>query len=468
MSFDCRAIAFRPMAIYQNPSRRRISPAVAADWTATEYPTTRDLDALRAEAAGSTAARQCLQTAEKLQQQWNTLRAREAATLSILTRLRDELPADHESVRQQHTDLKLQNDALDRGLTSKRRSLTGGDKEIERLTREREQMQAKVNECNHHMKEQDLVRQHAGHSVSTNRKGLPDTWQTVAESVGLAEWGLFDKERGDLEESGIEQRGQDLRQARLNLDIFRQDTETLEAQQESFPIEARCEPATLKAQLEEARQAEGVRGTELDSARQKLAQLQGDSKRRQEIGEEMIRVEGELSEQKVLAELLGRERLQLHLVQQAEKQVVAYANTVLDRLSGGQLDLRLKGEANGEGNSAKALELEAYNRGTGENPINVAFLSGSQKFRVAVSLALGIGQYASRQHRPIESVIIDEGFGCLDSQGRQVMIQELQNLRSQMRCILLVSHQEEFAEAFADGYHFELESGATRVRRIQK
>ncbi len=85
-----------------------------------------------------------------------------------------------------------------------------------------------------------------------------------------------------------------------------------------------------------------------------------------------------------------------------------------------------------------------------------------------MSLALGIGQYASRQHRPIESVIIDEGFGCLDRYGRQVMIQELQNLRGQMRCILLVSHQEEFAEAFADGYHFTLEAGATRVTRFQK
>jgi DNA repair exonuclease SbcCD ATPase subunit len=98
----------------------------------------------------------------------------------------------------------------------------------------------------------------------------------------------------------------------------------------------------------------------------------------------------------------------------------------------------------------------------------VAFLSGSQKFRVAVSLALGIGQYASRQHRPIESVIIDEGFGCLDKDGRQAMIQELRNLGGQLRCILLVSHQEEFADAFANGYRFELADGATRVTRFQR
>ena len=87
---------------------------------------------------------------------------------------------------------------------------------------------------------------------------------------------------------------------------------------------------------------------------------------------------------------------------------------------------------------------------------------------MAVSLALAIGQYASRQHRPLESVIIDEGFGCLDRNGRQTMIQELQNLKGQLRCILLVSHQEEFAEAFADGYRCELHDGATRVTRFQR
>jgi hypothetical protein len=36
------------------------------------------------------------------------------------------------------------------------------------------------------------------------------------------------------------------------------------------------------------------------------------------------------------------------------------------------------------------------------------------------------------------------------------------------RSALLVSHQEEFAEAFADGYHFHLDGGATRVTRFQK
>jgi hypothetical protein len=46
------------------------------------------------------------------------------------------------------------------------------------------------------------------------------------------------------------------------------------------------------------------------------------------------------------------------------------------------------------------------------------------------------------------------------------MIQELHNLQGQPQRILLVSHQEEFADAFTNGYRFELENGATREKRF--
>ncbi len=446
----------------------RISPTVPDDWTTTTYPATADLDALRVEAAGVTESRQRLQAAEKIERQWNVLKARETAALESSLRLKDELPADREGVRKQHGETTRQSEALDRDLKINRAALLAVDRDIERIAKEREQTKARVGECDHQLKDQELTRGHARQAIAANRRELPAPWQERADSLGLAEWNELDGECKSLEESGTDQRGRELQHARGNLEVLRQDKESLEAKQDEFPPESRRDPAEIKGAIDAARQAESQRENELTEARKLLAVLENHRKQREEIGADYVRAEGEWTYQKTLADLLGKDRLQLYLVRQAERQVVEYANAVLDRLSGGQLYLKLSGEANGEGGSDRALDLESYNRLTGEKPINVAFLSGSQKFRVAVSLALGIGQYASRQHRPIESVIIDEGFGCLDSQGRQVMIQELQNLRSQMRCILLVSHQEEFAEAFSDGYHFELESGATRVKRFQK
>src|SRR5262249_29168526 len=144
--------------------------------------------------------------------------------------------------------------------------------------------------------------------------------------------------------------------------------------------------------------------------------------------------------------------------------IVEQANIILDRLSDGQLFLRIRGGSEPE----SALDLESINRAAGGSTIPVAFLSGSQRFRVAVSPALRICRYPSGHHPPIRSVIIDEGFGCLDRTGRQAMIQELQHLRGFLKRIILVSHQEEFADAFPDGYQFDLTNGATVVERFHR
>jgi exonuclease SbcC len=450
------------------PFRLRVSAAPLADWTTTTYPGAADLDTVRAEAAGLAAARERLGQAEQVQQQWGRFTAQEAATLSGLNRLQAELPADRDAIRQHHTELDTRERSLETSLRSARSALKGVEETIDRLGREREQAQAQLARHDTHLKEQDTLRDQGLQGIDRHLKALPAAWHAEAQAIGMGRLNSLRAEREELEHASTDERGRKLQEARLNVDVLHQDVEALIRQEDDYPEEARQNPAAITDQLTTARRADRAGEEELGNARHQRALLETYLQQRAHLDQEMVATDGELATLKLLAELLGRDRLQLFLVRQAERQVVEYANAVLDRLSGGQLYLKLTGEANGEGSSGKALELEAYNRLTGEKPINVAFLSGSQKFRVAVSLALGIGQYASRQHRPIESVIIDEGFGCLDSQGRQVMIQELQNLRGQMRCILLVSHQEEFADAFPDGYHFQLDGGATRVKRFQR
>jgi exonuclease SbcC len=448
--------------------RQRVSPAAPADWLATSYPSVEDVQAVRNEVRGLEAARQAVRKAEKAHQEWNGLKAQETLAQENLTRLVRDLPANREALRQEHANLQTRQQALHKSLDANRTELQKAERERDQLDRERERDQGKLSQMDAQLTEQRLVRDNANRTIVNHIRQLPQSWQTVAERINTRELYRFTGEQKQLEEDRTDESGKELQQARVNLDVLRSEQDKLEKEAKQFPSEARVELPVLAQQMAQAREADRVCEEALGAARQDRRMLEEYHRQREQLKEEIRQTESDWLSSELLADLLGRNRLQLYLVRQAERQVVEYANAVLDRLSGGQLYLKLSGEANGEGASAKALELEAYNRTTGEKPINVAFLSGSQKFRVAVSLALGIGQYASRQHRPIESVIIDEGFGCLDHQGRQVMVQELQNLRSQMRCILLVSHQEDFAEAFTDGYTFQLENGATKVQRFHK
>ncbi len=142
--------------------------------------------------------------------------------------------------------------------------------------------------------------------------------------------------------------------------------------------------------------------------------------------------------------LLGKQKLQRELIRDAEAEIVRLADQTAGKLSGGELSISL---AQSEEGDDKAFDL-LVRVGDDPTPTGVRMLSGSQKFRVAISVALAIGRFAAGQARPLECVIIDEGFGNLDKDGLAAAAEELNRLKDHLRRIVLVSHQEEFTDRF--------------------
>jgi exonuclease SbcC len=449
------------------PFRRRVAAVPPEDWTATDYPAATDLDELRLLLLDVEPSRRRLQQARGVVDQWNRLHAQREAARQTLAAQEAALPANVTELRRDHAALQTEDAALKQRLKTSRSGLIDEQAVLERLGKEGEDVRQRLAERERKLDVERVRQESCRETLARTRAVLPLEWQGESDGITAARVQDWQKEQASLEQAGAESGARELQQARERLEYLRQEKAGRERELEEVPVEARRPLAELDRELLGARQAQTRREEELGDARNGKKALTDRREQRCQLQKEYLAKDQEYNRYRLLAELLGPKRLQLYLVRNAERGIIDYANEVLDRLSGGQLYLRLRGE-DSEDMADKALELEAYNRTAGEAPIGVHFLSGSQRFRIAVSLALGIGRYASRQHRPIESVIIDEGFGCLDRQGRQVMIQELQNLRDQMRCILLVSHQEEFAEAFANGYKFELANGTTEVTRFQR
>ena len=145
-----------------------------------------------------------------------------------------------------------------------------------------------------------------------------------------------------------------------------------------------------------------------------------------------------------LHDLLGNAGLLRELVRIAEVDIVGHADRTLRKLSDGELSLELSREPKKDGEALVLMVRSADS----PQPTPVGFLSGSEKFRVALAIALGIGQFASGQTRPLECVIIDEGFGSLDPKGLRTAAEELNRLKRHLKRIILVSHQEEFTDHF--------------------
>ncbi|MFL5339966.1 MAG: AAA family ATPase [Gemmataceae bacterium] len=300
----------------------------------------------------------------------------------------------------------------------------------------------------------------ASRQLTAIRDALPEPWRPHADGLDDAGLRRFQVERLELRERRASERWQELQAARASHGHLHDRWRKLDASRVDFAEEDRRSPETVQPELDAARQRE----RDLSQAKARLEKTREDfitqREKRAKIEDESRAAEKRRQVAERLANLLGPKQLQRHLLHQAEVAIVENANHVLDKLAAGQLYLRLLPDDENE--KCRALQLDTLKPASGQS-FGLAFLSGSEKFRVAISLALGIGQYASRQHRPIESVIIDEGFGCLDRDNRRTMIDELAELRGQLRCILLVSHQEEFADAFPDGYRFNIADGTTQV-----
>lgn len=446
----------------------KIAVGPPLDWLATTYPNSVDLQQLGTQVSRLFPVRSMLLQAENQQREWETFQAKKLVIQQALERLKKYLPPEPEQVRKKHQEIQLESQALLKTLQSSREQLLNLDGEYVERTAELENARGQIDSSNNQIREQEMILRHAMDALASTQKLLPSTWVEPSKRMGIRELAAWKSEAEELRNQGIEKRGQELLEARANLDYLQNEWMRIDQEAQRFSQDARVPLQQIQQRIEESRKLEQVCEKKWIEANQEMLRLETELKQRDNYRTQILATDRDRTLQKLLADLLGKDRLQLYLVRNAERKIIEYANGVLDRLSGGQISLRLSGEADGEGSTARALDLEAVNRTTGDKPIQVAYLSGSQKFRVAVSMALGIGQFASQQKRPMESVIIDEGFGCLDQQGRQVMIQELQNLRGHLRCILLVSHQEEFADAFSNGYSFEMNQGATRVRRIQK
>jgi exonuclease SbcC len=445
------------------PLRARISPAPPTDWLTTTYPTCDDLETAHHTVQGLEAARRRADKAERELARYNQLCERARTLHDALAELAKDLPERAADLIAENARLSEENEFLKRNLDDRRAREETFPEALDRLGREREAVRKQIETKERKLGDEVVRREGYQQTIEQIRLSLPEAWR---DRVNLGDPELRDlkRERDALQSQRIGERAEVLRQARLDMERRRRELADLEAQLAAIPEEARQDPALLCQRRVEAQAECQRRQEELLDARRREDRLRDGHAQRQYWETVLGAAQEAQRTAEVLARLLDRHHLQRHLVRRAERQIVAISNGILDRLSGGRLRLELRPEPAGA-KGDEALDLVVYNASTDRTPIGVGFLSGSQKFRVAVSLALGIGQFASRQHRPIESVIIDEGFGCLDREGRQTMIQELQNLRNQLRRILLVSHQEEFADAFANGYRLELCGDTTVATR---
>ena len=148
-------------------------------------------------------------------------------------------------------------------------------------------------------------------------------------------------------------------------------------------------------------------------------------------------------------------RLSAYVLATRLDQVVDAANERLGHMRDQRYLLQRTGRAARKGSQA-GLGLEVVDQWTGETR-DPATLSGGETFVVSLSLALGLADVVTHEAggTEIETLFVDEGFGTLDADTLDDVMDRLDGLRAGGRTVGVVSHVSEMRNRIPTQVHVE-------------
>lgn len=190
--------------------------------------------------------------------------------------------------------------------------------------------------------------------------------------------------------------------------------------------------------------------------------------RAEQLHEEIERETEEAETYDTLATLLRpRGRIQVDIVRRVQEGIAAEVNDVLDGL-GDSLSVQLgKPRRNAQVEFQDLLIVDRSE--PSQEPKHFEFLSGGEQFRIALAVALAL-------HRRIGeragTLIVDEGFGALDSERRDALARQLTDTsdaildRGLAHSIIICSHSEEVQRQFPHRWHVQKQGAGATVTLV--
>ena len=162
---------------------------------------------------------------------------------------------------------------------------------------------------------------------------------------------------------------------------------------------------------------------------------------------------------KALERAFGKDGVPALLIEQALPEIETKANELLDRLSDGAMSVRFITQAAYKDKSREDLkETLDIQISDGAGVRDYEMFSGGEAFRVNFAIRLALSEVlARRKGARLQTLIIDEGFGSQDTQGRQRLIESINAVKDDFSKILVITHLDELKDAFPT--RIEVEKG---------
>jgi len=224
----------------------------------------------------------------------------------------------------------------------------------------------------------------------------------------------------------------------------------------------------LNSELESARNEENRLRTEVGAAQQMVNVLETQRKRKSELTEEIEKSNLLIARLKMLETAFGKDGVPALLIEQALPEIESQANELLDRLSDGRMSVSFETERaykdKKREDRRQTLDI-LISDASGRREYEL--FSGGEAFRINFAIRLALSQMlAGRAGARLRTLVIDEGFGSQDAEGRQRLIEAINLVSQDFAKILVITHLDELKDAFPSLIEISKVNGSSIVEVI--
>ena len=255
--------------------------------------------------------------------------------------------------------------------------------------------------------------------------------------------------------------------ARLEIERQQKEYDQAAATLSAAEVQAPDIPSAER-ELLNLQEQENQRRLEVGAARQKVDILEDLKVRRKDIDEQRQERARLVSQFKQLEQAFGKDGVPALLIEQALPQIEARANEVLDRLSAGNMSVRFITQAQYKDKNRDDLrETLDIQISDSAGARDYEMFSGGEAFRVNFAIRLALSEVlAQRAGARLQTLVIDEGFGSQDAEGRQRLIETINLVRQDFSKILVITHIDELKDAFPTRIEVEKTGRGSSVRVV--
>ena len=150
-----------------------------------------------------------------------------------------------------------------------------------------------------------------------------------------------------------------------------------------------------------------------------------------------------------LTAAFGKNGVQKLIIGNALPEIQNEANDLLGRMSGGGMNIELRLQRDAKTKNANPIETLdiIISDDIGQRPYEM--FSGGEAFRINLALRVALSRMlARRAGAPLQTLILDEGFGTQDPRGREAIADSLTTIADDFALVLVITHVEELKDAF--------------------